>query len=235
MADANPCPRTTMTHPISRISRRLLAGAVLLSTAAVPAAAQGAAAAPRYDVRAPLRPHPGFVVASADVDAEGRMPAAAEANGFGCAGENRSPAVSWRGAPAGTKSFAVTLYDLDAPTGSGFWHWLVLDVPASATALPAGAGGAPGGPPSPSLPAGARQVAGDAGAPGFAGLCPPPGDGPHRYVLTVHALGTERLEVPQGASAAVVGFVLGMNTLATATLQATYERPASPPAGGSPR
>src|SRR5581483_1697559 len=109
--------------------------------------------------------------------------------GFGCAGGNKSPHIAWSGAPAGTKNFAVHCHDPDAPTGSGFWHWVVVNIPASATALPAGAGGGS------TLPAGALQVRTDFGKPGYGGPCPPEGDHPHRYFFTVFAVDTEKLDV----------------------------------------
>jgi hypothetical protein len=140
-------------------------------------------------------------------------------NGFGCAGENVSPALAWKHAPAGTKSFVVTVYDPDAPTGSGWWHWVVYDIPADVTGLPAGAGsGGPG------LPAGAKQGRTDFGPPGFGGACPPPGDKAHRYVFTVHALKVERLEVPPDASPALIGFMTRANALAHASFTAKYGR-----------
>ena len=139
--------------------------------------------------------------------------------GFGCAGENRSPALRWANPPAGTKSFAVTVYDPDAPTGSGWWHWVVFNLPASVLALPAGAGGAAGG-----LPTEATQSRTDFGQPGFGGACPPVGDAPHRYVFTVHALDVERLDLPPDSPAAMVGFMLGQHRLGRAELTATYGR-----------
>jgi Raf kinase inhibitor-like YbhB/YbcL family protein len=138
--------------------------------------------------------------------------------GFGCSGGNRSPALSWSGAPDGTRSFAVTMFDPDAPTGSGFWHWVVVNIPAAVTALAAGAGN-PGGP----LPAGALQVRTDFGKPGYGGPCPPAGDHPHRYLFTVSAVGTEALAVTADSAAAVVGFQLHFNTLARATLMGLFK------------
>lgn len=143
-----------------------------------------------------------------------------EAYGFGCAGNNLSPQLSWSGAPDGTKSFAVTCFDPDAPTGSGFWHWVVVNIPADVTSLDAGAGNPDGG----KLPQGALQVRTDFGAPGYGGPCPPEGDHPHRYVFTVHAVGLDQLPVTADTSAAVVGFYLNFNTLAKATLMGLYKR-----------
>jgi len=141
-----------------------------------------------------------------------------EEYGFGCAGGNRSPALAWDGAPADTHSFAVTCYDPDAPTGSGFWHWVVVNIPSDVTSLPAGAGSGDG------LPAGALQVRTDYGAPGYGGPCPPEGDHPHRYLFTVHAVGLDALPVDADTSAAVVGFYLHFNTLEKATLMGLYKR-----------
>ncbi len=140
-------------------------------------------------------------------------------NGFGCSGKNISPPLTWSGAPAGTKSFALTVYDPDAPTGSGWWHWVVYDIPASVAELPQGAGN-PGG----KLPAGAIQGRTDFGASGYGGACPPAGDKPHRYIFTVYALKTEKLDVPAGSSAAMVGFMINANKLASASITARYGR-----------
>ena len=123
-------------------------------------------------------------------------------------------------APAGTRSFAVTAYDPDAPTGSGWWHWVIYNIPASATGLPAGAGD-----PSKGLaPAGSVQGNTDFGAPGYGGPCPPEGHGRHRYVFTVYALKTDRLDLPANATAAMVGFNLNGNMLAKATRTGIYSR-----------
>src|SRR3954447_12770885 len=137
--------------------------------------------------------------------------------GFGCAGGNISPQLSWSGAPEGTRSFAVTCYDPDAPTGSGFWHWVVVNIPADVTSLPAGAS-------SGGLPAGALETRTDVGKPGYAGACPPEGDHPHRYLFTVFAVGADSLPVEADTSAAVVGFQLNFNTLAKASLMGLFKR-----------
>ncbi|WP_019009946.1 YbhB/YbcL family Raf kinase inhibitor-like protein [Deinococcus aquatilis] len=140
------------------------------------------------------------------------------ANGFGCTGPNTSPALNWTGVPAGTQSLVLTKYDPDAPTGSGFWHWAVYNIPATATGIAAGAGSAGG-----TLPAGAAQLNNDGGAPGFVGACPPVGDAPHRYVFTLYAL-SKTLELPATASPAFLGFNLNGITLAKTSLTAYYGR-----------
>ena len=141
-------------------------------------------------------------------------------NGFGCTGKNVSPTLKWSGAPAGTKSYALTVYDPDAPTGSGWWHWVVYNIPASANELAEGAGTADGK----ALPAGSAQGNTDFGAPGFGGACPPKGDKPHRYIFTVYALKTDKLDIPAGGTAALVGFMINANKLGSATFTAKYGR-----------
>jgi Raf kinase inhibitor-like YbhB/YbcL family protein len=158
-----------------------------------------------------------FSLTSPDLSGKARIPDAHVFNGFGCSGTNRSPALAWRNLPTGTKSIAVTMYDPDAPTGSGWWHWVVYNLPASTMALPAGASA--GG-----LPAGAVQGRTDFGSAGYGGPCPPAGDKPHRYVFTVFALKTEKLELPADATAALVGFNLNANTIAKAKFTALYGR-----------
>ncbi len=140
--------------------------------------------------------------------------------GFGCTGENISPQLMWENAPEGTKSFAITLYDPDAPSGSGWWHWVVYDIPSSTTTLPAGAGAKEGS----TLPEGARQGRTDFGEKAYGGPCPPEGHGPHRYIITVHALSTSELEVPGDASPALIGFNINGNSLARASIMFYYER-----------
>lgn len=141
--------------------------------------------------------------------------------GFGCEGENVSPALAWKAPPAGTKSFALLVHDPDAPTGgAGWWHWVVYNLPADAMSLPQGAGSADGA----KLPAGAVQQKTDFGAPGWGGPCPPVGDKPHRYVFTVHALKVDKLELPEGATASLVGFMVNANSIGKATLTGKYGR-----------
>jgi Raf kinase inhibitor-like YbhB/YbcL family protein len=140
--------------------------------------------------------------------------------GFGCEGGNKSPHLAWSGAPAGTKSFAVTCFDPDAPTGSGFWHWLVINIPANVTELPLDAGHRS----SSKLPNGALATRTDFGTPGYGGPCPPAGDHPHRYLFTVFAAGSETLQATADTSAAVIGFQLHFNTLAKAAIMGLYKR-----------
>ena len=163
----------------------------------------------------------GFELSSPDIKAGSLMDKKFEFNGFGCSGDNKSPALQWRGAPAGTKSFAVTMYDPDAPTGSGWWHWSVINLPASVTALQPDAGAVGGA----NLPAGASHVRIDFGVAGWGGTCPPAGDKPHRYIFTVHALKTEKLEIPPDATAALAGYMINANALSKASFTAKYGRP----------
>jgi Raf kinase inhibitor-like YbhB/YbcL family protein len=160
-----------------------------------------------------------FAVSSSDI-VEGKMLTSQQVfQGFGCAGDNRSPQLTWRGAPSGTKSYAITVYDPDAPTGSGWWHWTLVNLPPSTTSLPAGAGG-----PAGALPAGARQGRSDYGQFGFGGACPPAGDKAHRYQFTVWALKVDQLPIDEQSSGALVGYMLNANVLAKATMTALYGR-----------
>ena len=162
-----------------------------------------------------------FKLSSPEIKAGGKIPASFEFNGFGCSGDNKSPALQWRGAPKDTQSFAVTVYDPDAPTGSGWWHWVVVNIPANVTELPGNAGA----PNSTTLPAGASQVRIDYGVNGWGGVCPPPGDKAHRYIFTVHALKVDKLDLPADATAALAGFMINANTLSKASFKAKYGRP----------
>jgi Raf kinase inhibitor-like YbhB/YbcL family protein len=141
-------------------------------------------------------------------------------NGFGCTGNNISPELLWANAPQGTKSYALTVYDPDAPTGSGWWHWVVYNIPASANKIAAGAGTVDGT----NLPAGSAQGRTDFGNTGFGGACPPVGDKPHRYISTLHALSTEKLEIPEGATAALIGYMINANRIDQTSFTAYYGR-----------
>jgi Raf kinase inhibitor-like YbhB/YbcL family protein len=163
----------------------------------------------------------GFTLSSPDIKPNATMDKKFEFNGFGCSGENKSPALKWSGAPKDTKSFAVSMYDPDAPTGSGWWHWYVINIPAGTTELPANAGAVGGA----NLPKGAVNVKTDFGAAGWGGTCPPQGDKPHRYVFTVYALKTDKIDIPPDASAALAGFMVNANKLGQASFTAKYGRP----------
>jgi Raf kinase inhibitor-like YbhB/YbcL family protein len=163
---------------------------------------------------------PSFTVTSTDVVDGGTMPTPQVSGVMGAGGEDRSPQLSWSGAPEGTQSYVVTIYDPDAPTGSGFWHWLVADLPATTTSLPSGAGAVGGG----ELPSGALALRNDAGMAGYVGAAPPAGHGPHRYVIAVHALDVPKLGVDASASPAFVGFSMFGHTLARAVMVVTYEQ-----------
>ena len=163
---------------------------------------------------------PSFTVTSTDV-ADGQPLAPAQMSGvFGAGGQDTSPQLSWSGFPEQTRSFAVTMFDPDAPMPSGFWHWAVHDIPAGVTSLPSGAGN-PGGA---SLPAGAIMLPVDGGYVQYLGAAPPVGHGPHRYFIVVHALDVPTLEVAAGSSPTIQGFAMFSHTLARATIVPTARR-----------
>jgi len=143
-----------------------------------------------------------------------------EFNGFGCMGENESPQLSWKNAPEATKSFAITMYDPDAPTGSGWWHWIVFDIPTSTTELVANAGDIK----LDLTPEGAIQSITNYGAQGYGGPCPPQGHGLHQYIITVYALKTDTLGLDENTNPAVVGYYLWNNTIAKASIVSYYKR-----------
>ena len=159
-----------------------------------------------------------FTLSSTDLG--GQATINQEFNGFGCTGENQSPQLSWKNAPEGTKSFAVTMYDPDAPTGSGWWHWVVFDIPASTNNLVAGAGNIALN----LTPEGVIQSITDYGANGYGGPCPPEDHGLHQYIITVYALKTDTLGLDKNTNPAVVGYNLSNNTLAKASIVSYYQR-----------
>jgi Raf kinase inhibitor-like YbhB/YbcL family protein len=159
-----------------------------------------------------------FTLSSKDLG--GETTKVQEFNGFGCSGNNESPQLSWKNAPEGTKSFAITMYDPDAPTGSGFWHWVVFDIPADTNELVTSAGNVTLN----LAPKGAIQSKTDYGINGFGGPCPPIGHGLHQYIITVYALKTDKLGLDANINPAVVGFYLWNNTLAKASIVAYYKR-----------
>jgi len=163
-----------------------------------------------------------FTLESAEVKPGATIAAAQLYKGFGCDGGNVSPALNWSGAPSGAKSFAVSMYDPDAPTGSGWWHWVVFNIPPGTTSLPKGAGDAK----KKLMPKGAIQSRTDFGTAGYGGPCPPPGDKAHRYQITVFAVDVDKLPNAKNdaVSAALAGFDLNSHTLAKATLTGLYGR-----------
>jgi len=168
---------------------------------------------------------PAFRLMSPDLPSGKTIRAEFVANDFGCHGGNQSPALKWSGAPTGTRSFAVTMYDPYKPPQSGWWHWIVYDLPASTDGLPRQAGAAGGA----GLPSGARQAApdGDAPQPHYYGPCPDEGDPPHHYVITVYALGVEHLNVPLTATAADVDYIIAGKMIAKANIMRLYQRPSA--------
>ncbi|MDN5750085.1 MAG: YbhB/YbcL family Raf kinase inhibitor-like protein [Pseudonocardia sp.] len=177
-------------------------------------------------VAAPPNPYdflpgvPMFTVTSTDIGDDIPLAAPQVSGIMGAGGEDRSPQLSWHGFPTSTRSFAVTCYDPDAPTGSGFWHWAGADIPADATGLAAGAGSPDGA----GLPEGAITLPNDAGLHRYLGAAPPEGHGVHHYYFVVHAVDVATLGIPRTASPAYLGFNLFSHTLARATIAAVYER-----------
>ncbi|MCU7728384.1 YbhB/YbcL family Raf kinase inhibitor-like protein [Actinoplanes sp. KI2] len=167
---------------------------------------------------------PGFELKSTAAVDGMALPPAQHSGAFGIpGGQDISPDLTWSGAPKGTKSYAVTVFDADAPTMSGFWHWAVFNIPATVTALPAGAGAADGA----GLPQGAVQLPNDARLPQYIGAAPPAGHGEHRYFITVHALDIADLDLAADGTPAYLNFTIASHTLGRATIVATAETPAS--------
>jgi Raf kinase inhibitor-like YbhB/YbcL family protein len=162
---------------------------------------------------------PKFTLTSTDFTEGDTLANTQVFNEFGCKGGNVSPALAWSGAPAGTQSFALLMHDPDAPTGSGWWHWVVYNIPPATGSLPAGAGDAKKG----LMPKGAVQGRTDYGSVGYGGPCPPPGK-PHHYNFRLYALKVPKLEVPEGASAALIAFNVRAQALGEAQLTGMYGR-----------
>lgn len=162
----------------------------------------------------PLTSH-ALTLSSTDIVEGSPMDKRFEFNSFGCSGPNLSPELSWKDAPKGTKSYAITAFDPDAPTESGFWQWVVIDIPTSVTKFDKGASG--------KISKGVER-SNDYSTQGYGGPCPPKGDGMHRYEFTVWALPTEKLNIPEGATNAVVGFMLNATALDKSKITATYTR-----------
>lgn len=159
-----------------------------------------------------------FTLSSKDLG--GNATLTQEFNSFGCVGKNESPQLSWSNAPEGTKSFAITMYDPDAPTGSGWWHWVVFDIPANIKELKANAGNPEGN----LMPKGAIQSLTNFGTKGYGGPCPPEGHGIHQYIITVYALKTDKLGIDENANPAIAGYYLWNNTIAKASIVTYYQR-----------
>jgi Raf kinase inhibitor-like YbhB/YbcL family protein len=189
---------------LGRMHSALLASALVTGVMICPAQAQTTGA---------------FTLTSSDIADGKKIPEAQVFNSFGCTGRNISPALSWSNVPAGTKSFALLVYDPDAPTGSGWWHWVAYNIPVNATALPADAGD----PKKNLMPAAAVQGRTDFGTPGYGGPCPPPGK-PHHYYFRLYALKVPKLDVPADATAALIGYNVNANSLGMAQILGLYGR-----------
>ena len=190
-----------MLHPL-----RHLTGSLLLCTV--------------LPLASPAQARPALTVSSPDLHPGGTLPLRQVYRGHGCTGANLSPALQWAHAPAGTRSYAITLHDPDAPHPGGWWHWVVYDLPAATTSLPEGAGRTDAA----LLPRGAHQGRNDFGSADYGGACPPPGDHAHRYVLTVHALDVASLGLPAGAPAASVADAIRSHQIASGQLVTTFAR-----------
>ncbi|MGH8209236.1 MAG: YbhB/YbcL family Raf kinase inhibitor-like protein [Steroidobacteraceae bacterium] len=200
-------------------TRETLRVGLAMASLAVVVLATGSATAAAPAAKKSARTAGKFTLVSPDIG-QGKTIAADQVfNGFGCSGKNISPALFWSGTPAGTKSFALMVHDPDAPTGSGFWHWVVYNIPADATSIPAEAGD----PKKKLMPAGTVQGRTDFGTVGYSGPCPPPGK-PHHYHFRLFALKVAKLDVPADATAALIGFNVNTNKLAEADLTGVYGR-----------
>ncbi|WP_415397062.1 YbhB/YbcL family Raf kinase inhibitor-like protein [Sulfurimonas sp. CS5] len=151
-------------------------------------------------------------------DITGQFTIKQEYQGFGCSGENKSPALKWSDAPKNTKSFAITMYDPDAPTGSGWWHWLAFNIPKTTTSIASNASDLK------LLPKGTVEGTNDYGSIGFGGACPPKGDGDHRYIITVYALDVDSLKIDETTNQAVAGYMINAHTIKKSSIISYYAR-----------
>ena len=158
-----------------------------------------------------------FILKSKDITEGSKLSHSQVFRGFGCQGDNQSPQLFWQNAPEGTKSFVVTVYDPDAPTGSGWWHWVVFNIPAAITRLVANASA------NGKMPSGAIQARNDYGQNRFGGACPPPGT-MHRYIFKVYALDVPKLDLDASASPAMIGFMARAHAIASTQITAVYNR-----------
>lgn len=161
-----------------------------------------------------------FTLLSDDIKQGEYMNKAQEFTGFGCDGADISPHLKWINVPKGTKSFAITAYDPDAPTGSGWWHWQIVNISSTTSELKAGAGSTKAN----KAPKGSMQIENDYGSRGFGGACPPKGHGVHHYRFTIHALSVEKLDLPKNASGALAGYMINANTIESSTIESLYRR-----------
>ena len=161
-----------------------------------------------------------FKLSSNDISEGEFMSKAQEYNGFGCSGSDLSPHLKWSNAPQGTKSYAITAYDPDAPTGSGWWHWQIVNIPANVMEIATGAGSTKNN----IAPAGSSQINNDYGSRGFGGACPPAGQGIHHYRFTIHALSIPKLKLPIDASGALTGYMINSHTIESSTIESLYKR-----------
>lgn len=198
--------------------KRLLKGTRVIEGALVVAVATAACLHPSVAPAQAMKAASGFTVTSKDLSQGKPIGMKYVFNGMGCKGENVSPELSWKNAPEGTKSFAIMAYDPDAPTGSGWWHWVAYNIPASTTSIPSGAGD----PEKNLMPSGVVEGRTDFGTKGYGGPCPPPGK-PHHYHFRVYALKVAKIDVPADATAAMVGFNVNANALAKAEVMGTFE------------
>jgi Raf kinase inhibitor-like YbhB/YbcL family protein len=161
-----------------------------------------------------------LTLSSHDITQGEFMTKAQEFNGFGCDGEDLSPHLKWANAPKGTKSFAITAYDPDAPTGSGWWHWQIVNIPKNVTEIATGAGSKK----ADVAGQGSMHIENDYGSKAFGGACPPSGHGVHHYRFTIHALSVEKLDLPENASGALAGYMINANTIESNTIESLYKR-----------